>query len=243
MNYIPIQAPKEPELLVPDQEILSQLGFDLESFIGKGLFGNVYKGICNDRADKLYPIEDESQIEGIDKENIWRIEDKLFVTKSLKGKRIAVKLLTAFIPLKIMSYSTSSSSSSSSPFSYSSSSSPSFPSFSVDSDEDPLEEVKISMNLSHPNVVDIYNVLKCEGDRNYIFMEYFDMTLTEFLEGLADKNKRLDDAEINFLMTQLINGLEYLHQNQVIHNDIHWINIMLKEFSDGSLIIKYVDFG
>ncbi len=86
MNYIPIQAPKEPELLVPDQEILSQLSFDLESFVGKGLFGNVYEGICNDRADKLYPIEDESQIEGIDKENIWRIENKLFVAKSLKGK-------------------------------------------------------------------------------------------------------------------------------------------------------------
>jgi serine/threonine protein kinase len=142
-----------------------------------------------------------------------------------------------------MSYSTSSSSSSSSPSSYSSLSSPPSPSFSVDSDEDPLEEAKISMNLSHPNVVDIYNVLKCEGNRNYIVMEYFDMTLTEFLKGLADKNKRLDDAEINFLMTQLINGLEYLHQNQVIHNDIHWRNVMLKEVSDGSLIIKYVGFS
>jgi serine/threonine protein kinase len=99
------------------------------------------------------------------------------------------------------------------------------------------------MNLSHQNVVHIFNVLKCEGNRNYIVVEYLDMTLTEFLEGLADKNKRLDDSEINFLMIQLINGLEYLHQNQVIHNDIHSGNIMLREVSDGSLIAKFVDFG
>ncbi len=164
MNYIPIQALKEPELLVPDQEILSQLSFDLESFIGKGLFGNVYEGICNDRADKLYPIEShQSQIAGIDKENIWRIDYKLFVAKSPKGKRVAIKLLTAYIPLQIMIYSTSSSSS------YYSPSTPSSP-FSVDSDEDPLEEAKILMNLSHPNVVDIYNVLKCERNRIYTVM-------------------------------------------------------------------------
>jgi hypothetical protein len=107
VDCIPLQAPKEPELLVPDQEILSQLGFDLECFVSKGLFGDVYKGICNDRADKLYTI-DESQIEGIDKEDIWRIEKKLFVAKSLKGKRVAFKLLIASIPLQSMSYSTSS---------------------------------------------------------------------------------------------------------------------------------------
>jgi tRNA A-37 threonylcarbamoyl transferase component Bud32 len=41
----------------------------------------------------------------------------------------------------------------------------------------------------------------------------------------------------------LVKNYGCFHQNQVIHNDIHWINIMLKEFSDGSLIIKYVDFG
>jgi serine/threonine protein kinase len=70
------------------------------------------------------------------------------------------------------------------------------------------------MNLIHANVVDIYNVLKCEGNRIYIVMEYLDMNLTEFLEGLTDKNKRLDDSGIILLMTQLINGLEYLHRNQ-----------------------------
>jgi serine/threonine protein kinase len=45
-------------------------------------------------------------------------------------------------------------------------------------------------------------------------MEYLDMNLTEFLDGLTDKNKRLDDSGIILLMTQLINGLEYLHRNQ-----------------------------
>jgi hypothetical protein len=52
--------------------------------------------------NKLYSIEDESETEGIDKEDIWRIEDKVFVAKSLKGKRFAFKYMnTTYSPLYI----------------------------------------------------------------------------------------------------------------------------------------------
>jgi hypothetical protein len=51
VGYIPDPVPgstaPDPhvsvKILVPDQDILSQLGFDIEAYVGSGLYGDVYK--------------------------------------------------------------------------------------------------------------------------------------------------------------------------------------------------------
>lgn len=53
------------------------------------------------------------------------------------------------------------------------------------------------------------------------------------------QRKNLDDHEIWYVIEQLVQGIKYLHRNNVIHRDIKPENILLLE----NLDIKLCDFG
>ena len=52
-------------------------------------------------------------------------------------------------------------------------------------------------------------------------------------------NKRLDENNASFYFYQLINGLNYLHNNNIIHRDLKPENLLLSE----GKILKIIDFG
>ena len=59
------------------------------------------------------------------------------------------------------------------------------------------------------------------------------------LHGLIDKRVALDASNIKCIMQQLLEGLHYLHSNNVMHRDIKGANILLNNKG----IIKLADFG
>ncbi len=89
--------------------------------------------------------------------------------------------------------------------------------------------------LSHPNIVNVYDV--SFGDLiQYIAMEYIEgITLKEYIE--REGSLRWKDA-IHFTI-QILKGLQHAHDNGIVHRDVKPQNIMVLE--DGT--IKVTDFG
>lgn len=75
-------------------------------------------------------------------------------------------------------------------------------------------------------------------------MEYLEEgTLNLMLRNLKIQNKKLDEKQAKNLFQQLLDGLQYLHEERVIHCDIHEENIMFSQTSHNGIQLKFVDFG
>jgi len=90
-------------------------------------------------------------------------------------------------------------------------------------------------NLSHPNVVEVYDVGEEDGS-HYIVMEYIE---GKTLKQLLKKRGSLTLTEVIDIMTQLTDGIAHAHESYIIHRDIKPQNIMIED--DGR--IKITDFG
>ena len=90
-------------------------------------------------------------------------------------------------------------------------------------------------NLSHPNIVEVYDVGEEDG-QYYIVMEYIE---GKTLKQLLYKRGALTLPEVIDIMTQLTDGLAHAHEAYIIHRDIKPQNIMIED--NGT--IKITDFG
>ena len=90
-------------------------------------------------------------------------------------------------------------------------------------------------SLSHPNIVEMYDVGEDQG-KYFIVMEYLE---GKTLKSLLKKRVRLTMPEVIDIMLQLTSGLACAHESYIIHRDIKPQNIIILE--DGS--VKITDFG
>ncbi|KAK0949847.1 Suppressor of Sensor Kinase (SLN1), partial [Friedmanniomyces endolithicus] len=97
------------------------------------------------------------------------------------------------------------------------------------------DEMSVLQVLNHPNVVQYFGI-EPHRDKVYIFMEYCS---GGSLASLLEHGRIEDETVIQVYTLQLLEGLGYLHEANVVHRDIKPENILL----DHSGIIKFVDFG
>ena len=89
--------------------------------------------------------------------------------------------------------------------------------------------------LSHPNIVNVYDVSHSENV-DYIVMELIEgLTLKQYMQQKGALNWR----EALHLSTQIAKALEHAHSRGIIHRDIKPHNIMI--LKDGT--VKVADFG
>ncbi len=96
-------------------------------------------------------------------------------------------------------------------------------------------EALSASSLSHPNIVEIYDVGEDEGNF-YIVMEFIE---GKTLKQLIKKRGVLSLPETMDIMLQLLDALASAHDSYIIHRDIKPQNIMIKE----SGLVKITDFG
>ena len=89
--------------------------------------------------------------------------------------------------------------------------------------------------LSHPNIVDVYDVGD-EDDKHYIVMEY---VRGYTLKQLIKKRGPIPYKEAVWMIKQLAGALMEAHRNNVIHRDVKSQNVLIKD--DGT--VKLSDFG
>ncbi len=98
-----------------------------------------------------------------------------------------------------------------------------------------LREAQAAGNLSHPNIVTIYDVGEHEG-LIYIAMEHIEGSS---LESLLEAGRAFTLEEIAGLFSQLASALDYAHGRGIIHRDIKPANILVGP----DLKVSIVDFG
>jgi hypothetical protein len=100
-------------------------------------------------------------------------------------------------------------------------------------------EIGILKLCHHPNVVRLLDHLENE---DYIFI------VTEYIEGgtlgqyFKKKNFNFSERQASSIMSQIANGVKYLHKYGIVHRDLKPDNIMITQQNDFG-IIKIMDFG
>ncbi len=96
-------------------------------------------------------------------------------------------------------------------------------------------EAQAAASLTHPNIVQIYDVGR-DNNRYYIVMEYVEgITLKEYIT----ERRSLEWREAINISIQICSALAKAHSRHIIHRDIKPHNIMMN--SDG--VPKVADFG
>ncbi|CAH9136220.1 unnamed protein product [Cuscuta epithymum] len=95
-------------------------------------------------------------------------------------------------------------------------------------------EIALLRQFEHENIVQYYGTEK-DGSKLYIFLELVSKgSLLELYQKY-----RLQDSQVSGYTRQILHGLKYLHDQNIIHRDIKCANILVD--TNGS--VKLADFG
>jgi serine/threonine-protein kinase len=96
-------------------------------------------------------------------------------------------------------------------------------------------EALSASSLSHPNIVEIYDVGEDDGNF-YIVMEYIE---GKNLKQLIKRREKLSLPEVMDVMKQLTDGISHAHDLFIIHRDIKPQNMLILDNG----LVKITDFG
>ncbi len=88
-----------------------------------------------------------------------------------------------------------------------------------------LNEIRVTANLHHPNIVQLYDSGDADGDLFYV-MPFIE---GESLRDKIDRERQLSVEEAVSITRAVAEALDYAHRRDVIHRDIKPDNIMLHE--------------
>lgn len=98
-----------------------------------------------------------------------------------------------------------------------------------------LREIKLLQEISHPNIIGLLDVF---GHKSSISL-VFDFMETDLEVIIKDMSLVISPPDIKSFILMTLQGLEYLHNNWILHRDMKPNNLLL----DINGILKITDFG
>ena len=102
-----------------------------------------------------------------------------------------------------------------------------------------LSEIQIINNLDNPHIIKFYGNF-IEEQRYYILMEYINNgDIKGYIAAYQNMKKQIPEEELWELIFQCMQGLVYIHNQNIIHRDIKPANLFMTD----NKTIKIGDFG
>lgn len=106
-----------------------------------------------------------------------------------------------------------------------------------------ISEIEYCKRIHHQNIISFKAEGKITANNSiypYMITDYFS---GELLADKLNRTPRLPFAESITYIDGVIDGLEYLHSIDLVHNDITPRNIMFDMTTEGNVIVKIIDMG
>ncbi|KPM46214.1 Negative regulator of the PHO system [Neonectria ditissima] len=100
-----------------------------------------------------------------------------------------------------------------------------------------IREISLMKELKHENIVALHDVIHTENKLMLVF-EFMDGDLKRYMDTNGERGA-LKPATIKSFMYQLLKGIDFCHQNRVLHRDLKPQNLLIN--SKG--LLKLGDFG
>ena len=104
-----------------------------------------------------------------------------------------------------------------------------------------LRELYIMKKIKHQNVINLLDYNLNRKDKELcILMEYLETDLGKFFHENSQNPNIMNENFVKNISFQILSGLKYLHENNIIHRDIKLENIL---YDSKKNIAKIGDFG
>ena len=97
------------------------------------------------------------------------------------------------------------------------------------------KEIQILRGLEHKHIVRYYDMIE-NSDSVSLFMEFMK---GGSIYNLISKQGALSEKDVSKYCQQILEGMEYLHKNGIVHRDLKCANILLDDHNN----CKLADFG
>ncbi len=101
-------------------------------------------------------------------------------------------------------------------------------------------EARILTQVTHPNIVVVFDAGRTEDGLSYIVMEHL---VGETLKERVLRSGGLPTAPTLSILEQICAGVGAAHAAQLVHRDLKPANVFLAKTSSGREIVKVLDFG
>ncbi|XP_077318817.1 serine/threonine-protein kinase PLK2 [Lithobates pipiens] len=97
------------------------------------------------------------------------------------------------------------------------------------------KEIELHRTLNHRHIVQFYHYFE-DKENIYILLEYCSR---RSMAHILKTRKVLTDPEVRYYLKQIVSGLKYLHEQEILHRDLKLGNFFINE----NMELKVGDFG